>query len=293
MRMKETISMKLFKTLQKGKEQLGKEALDRVIGFIESQRTGEDSFINKSGKEDIYYTVFGWMLSYVLGIRLDNKKTGEYLEKQRIEKMDLIHYAAYMRCGMIRQMQKTGKPGLLLHSLLSVKIRNLQGFDGIPHGDITSPYTQFIWLSLQEDTGQKIKDSKVIKDLLYDYHLKDGGYSNRKNGINATTNATVAALAVLGQLDGYSGNSDIYYLQELQENSGGFSAAKNSPLPDLLSTATSLFTLSCYGVQPNYIPREFIEAHWLESGGFSATILEDISDVEYTFYGLLALGTLN
>jgi len=293
MKMKDTISIKLFKTLQKGKEQLGKEALDRVIGFVESQRTVEDSFINKSGKEDLYYTVFGWMLSYILGIHLDSKKTGKYLEKQTIEKMDLIHYAAYMRCGMIRQLQKAGKPGLLLHSLLSVKIRDLQEFEGIPHDDPTSPYTQFIWLSLQEDTGQKIKDSKAIKDLLSDYHLKDGGYSNRKNGNSATTNATVAALAVLGQSDGYSGNKDVHYLQELQENSGGYSAAKDSPLPDLLSTATSLFMLSCYGIQPSYIPRDFIEAHWLESGGFSGTILEDISDVEYTFYGLLALGTLN
>jgi hypothetical protein len=30
----------------------------------------------------------------------------------------------------------------------------------------------------------------------------------------------------------------------------------------------------------------------LDSGGFSATLLEDTSDVEYTFYGLLALGTI-
>ncbi|KAA6313583.1 hypothetical protein EZS27_035667, partial [termite gut metagenome] len=64
-----------------------------------------------------------------------------------------------------------------------------------------------------------------------------------------------------------------------------------TPLPDILTTATALFVLRCYGVEPRIRPDSFIEAHWLESGGFSPTILEEISDIEYTFYGLLALGT--
>ena len=37
----------------------------------------------------------------------------------------------------------------------------------------------------------------------------------------------------------------------------------------------------------------FVQAHWLESGGFAPTLLDDYSDVEYVFYGLLALGSIN
>jgi hypothetical protein len=60
----------------------------------------------------------------------------------------------------------------------------------------------------------------------------------------------------------------------------------------LLSTATALFALRCYGVEPRYSAVDFIEGHWLDDGGFAATLLDDESDVEYLFYGLLALGTL-
>jgi hypothetical protein len=310
--------MKLFKTLQRGKEQLGKEALDRVVGFVESQRTEEDSFKDKSGKADLYYTLFGWILSYILGIRLEQKKMTSYLSQQDTGKLDLIHYAAYMRCRMIRQLMKGGKAGLLLRSLFSTDIKALDEFDGLPHNDMQSPYTQFVWLSLLEDTGQ-IKKFKVRSSgfnvpgsmfrvstsqrslnfkpetLNFDfspYHVKGGGFMNARDGLTATTNATVAALAVKGQLAGYKENEDLFFLRDLQEASGGFSAAKASPVPDLLSTATSLFMLSCYGNRPKYPVRDFIEAHWLDSGGFSATLLDDKSDVEYAFYGLLALGTI-
>lgn len=299
--------MKLFNTLQRGKEQLGKEALDRIVGFVESQRTEEDSFMDKSGKADLYYTLFGWILSYILGIRLEQKKMTSYLSQQDNGKLDLIHYAAYMRCRMIGQLMKGGKAGLLLRSLFSTDIKALDEFDDLPHNDMQSPYTQFVWLSLLEDTGSlfKIQDSRFkikesgrtdkdeILGSLESYHAKGGGFMNTRDGLTATTNATVAALAVKGQLTGYKENEDLFFLRDLQEVSGGFGAAEASPVPDLLSTATSLFMLSCYGRQPKYPVRDFIEAHWLDSGGFSATLLDDKSDVEYTFYGLLALGTMN
>ena len=311
--MKETISIKLFRTLQKGKEQLSKEAVEQISGFVKSQRTEEESFMDKSGKADLYYTLFGWILSYILGIRMNAQKTGLYLEKQRTDLLDLIHYAAYMRCRMIRQLSDGGKISLLFKSLFSTEIRDLHDFKSLPHNDPHSPYTQFIWLSLLEDTGNlfRIQDSTFntqhsqsrIRDLvrtdrkeilssLENYHAEGGGYMNTTDGLTATTNATVAALAVKGQLEGYKKNTDIDFLRDLQESSGGFKAAKVSPLPDLLSTATSLFMLKCYGIKPAYPARDFIEAHWLDSGGFSATLLDDKSDVEYTFYGLLALGAI-
>ncbi len=288
--MRNTLSAKLFRTLQKGKEQLGTEAVRRIADFVRSQRTEEHSFKDKSGKADLYYTAFGWTLSYILGIEPDQKKMDAYLSIQNTESLDLIHYAAYMRCRMISRLIKGGKTGLWAHSLFATKIRTLDTFASIPHHDPQSPYTRFIWLSLLEDAGQHIYKEKNLTNTLADYHLPGGGYMNTKDGLTATTNATVAALAVKGQLNGYKADEDLLYLRDRQETTGGFSAAMASPVPDLLSTATALFTLNCYNTPPNYPVRDFIEAHWLDSGGFSATVLEDDSDVEYTFYGLLALG---
>lgn len=292
MKASSSISIKLFRTLQKGKALLGKEALDRIGGFVESQRTEGDAFVNKGGKADVYYTVFGWMLSYLLGIRLDAQKTPVYLATFDTDSLDLIHYAAYMRCRMIQQFMKRGKAGLLLRSLFPTEVKALADFKEVPHNDLYSPYTRFIWLSLLEDTGQRIPDKKGVMGSLGDYQLPEGGYRNIRDGLTATTNATAAALVVRGQLEGYQENKDVFYLRDRQDISGGFHATMASPIPDLLSTATALFVLSCYKVRPKYAARDFIEAHWLDSGGFSSTLLEDKSDVEYTFYGLLALGAI-
>lgn len=281
--MRNTISAKLFSALQKGIAQLGTEALRRISCFVESQRTEEGTFKDKSGKADLYYTSFGLTLSYLLGI----KHTDVYLKQQAAEHLDLVHYAAFMRCKRIGN----GKAGLLMSALFPAKVKPLDTFKVIPNGDIQSPYTQFLWLSLLEDAGQRIKDKKQMTDSLAGYHAPGGGYMNTKDGTAATTNATVAALAIKGRLTGYKANEDVFHLRDSQDVSGGFRAVEASPVPDLLSTATALFILSCYRIRPNYPARDFIEAHWLDSGGFAATLLEDSSDVEYTFYGLLALGS--
>ncbi len=290
--MRETLSIKLFKTLQKGKKNLNPEALHRIENFVLSQRLEDDSFMNKSGMSDIYYTLFGWMLSYVLGIRLNPEKMNAYLAAQDMEQMDLIHYAACMRCRMICNLMEKGKTRFLLRSFSSVEIKQLHQFADVPHNDLQSPYSRYIWLSLLEDTGHTIKDKEVVLQSLSRYQIPGGGYSNLPNSDVASTNATVAALAVIGELEHYRMNDGVSYLQQLQEVTGGFCAVKGSPLPDLLSTATSLFMLNCYGRRPTYSSGSFIEAHWLDMGGFSATIMEESSDVEYTFYGLLALGTI-
>jgi prenyltransferase beta subunit len=304
--MKETISVKLFNILNKGREQLSKEALCRITRFVESQKTDDNAFINKNKTVDLYYTMFGLLLACVLGIRTDNKKTSLYLKRQNTENMDLIHYAAFVRCKLLQILlagSKTLHAGnkallvgnkalLLLNSISAAPVKQLHELYGFPHDDAESPYSRFIWLSLMEDANRKVKYSDEIKASLMDYHIPEGGYSNIKGCENAATNATVAALAVLGQLYGYKENKDILFLKELQQESGGFAATANSPVPDLLSTATSLFIMHCYNMKPKNSPRNFIEAHWLDSGGFSATLLDETSDVEYTFYGLLALGTL-
>ena len=77
---------------------------------------------------------------------------------------------------------------------------------------------------------------------------------------------------------------------EQEMKTGGFYASEAAPIPDLLSTAVALFTLRLIGAEFKDAT-QFIQAHWLDNGGFAPTLLDDYSDVEYVFYGLLALGT--
>ena len=82
----------------------------------------------------------------------------------------------------------------------------------------------------------------------------------------------------------------VSWLKDRQDETGGFYASEVAPVPDLLSTAVALFTLRLIGKHPLSASR-FIEAHWLDMGSFAPTLLDDYSDVEYLFYGLLALGS--
>lgn len=290
--MERTISAKLFATLERGKKRLGKEAIRRITDFVVSQQTKESAFKGKNGKADLYYTVFGWTLSRVLGIKMDIQKMDNYLAQYDSKSLDFIHFAAYTRCKlMMLVMNEKKRGGLFFKMMLRGKMNPVVNFAGEPHS-ANSPYIQYLTLSMTEDVWKKVPNEKEMLDAVEQYHLSGGGYVNIKGGLTATTNATVAALAVKGQLQGYKKNDDAFFLRKKQEDSGGFRAAEDAPIPDLLSTATALFILNCYGIKPLYPARDFIEAHWLDSGGFAATLQDDRSDVEYLFYGLLALGSI-
>lgn len=286
-----TISTRLFQALQRGRERLSKQTLGELVRYVESQRTEADTFQNKSGGEDLYYTLFGWMLSYVLGIKLSPQKMTAYLEKIEVEEIDLVHYAALLRCRMIASLYRRGMLGTLIASFKTKETKKLEDFSLVPHNDSQSPYSQFIWLAMLEDTNAKVDKKEMLRSLSK-YRVASGGYANQQGGSKATSNATAAALNIIDSLSGYKANEDIDFLRSMQEEYGGFKAAEDVPIADLLTTATALFTLKNYGVQPTYDAQEFVEAHWLGTGGFSPTLLDEETDVEYTFYGLLAMGTI-
>jgi prenyltransferase beta subunit len=77
---------------------------------------------------------------------------------------------------------------------------------------------------------------------------------------------------------------------------GGFVAVPGAPIPDLLSTATALHALS--GLQQPLGPvqescLDFIDTLWTNEGAFHGHWDDSHLDVEYAYYGLLALGHLS
>ncbi|KAA6332656.1 hypothetical protein EZS27_018864 [termite gut metagenome] len=277
-------------TLRKGRDKLSKEAREKIRRYIESQKDSRVLFMDKSRKEDAYYTAFGLMLSYLFGVRIDIREARQRLENLAIDRGDLIHYAAYIRSLMLLELLN-GKPlQLFFRNIFVGNKTEIPVFTSFPHNDIRSPYSQFILVSLMEDMHRRTGNSGKIIESLCAYKVPGGGYSNIAGGSTASVNATSAALSVIGQLEEYHTHDDVDYLYRSQDESGGFYAAGQALVPDILSTATALFVLHCYGVSPRINPERFIEAHWLESGGFAPTLLEENSDIEYTFYGVLALG---
>lgn len=110
----------------------------------------------------------------------------------------------------------------------------------------------------------------------------------QRHGSGGGTNAWAARLAAASEADSELTEK----LLAMQHVSGGFLAYRGVAMPDLLSTAVALFALQRHHVRPRYDVNGFIEAHWQEDGSFAATLLDEHGDVEYEFYGLLALGNI-
>ena len=283
--------MRIFQCLQQAIRMLSADSLAIVRQFVLSQQLPDSSFMNKNGQSDLYYTAFGWMLIYILDIQTDPEKMRAYLKKQVVNEWDLIHNAARIRCWLLTELIKRGRFHFLITYLFNQKYGDKAAGLKFNDSEFNTPYELYIRLSMLEDSSRKqINRKKMLSDPAL-FQLPEGGYSNRLYNASCATNATSAALMVYGQLEGYNNPEQTDFLCKQQHASGGFCAAQNAPVPDLLSTATVLFTLYNYGIKPAVDPLDFIDAHWHESGGFTATLLDDHCDVEYTFYGLLALGT--
>jgi hypothetical protein len=288
MKIKTTISTRMIQTLSQGRKKLSPEARTLVCRYIESQSSGDSFlFMNKSGEVDVYYSVFGLMLSYIFGLKIKPGLARRALACCEIDRQYLIQYASYMRSSLLLDLWENKWWRLWF----AYRKMPLPAFSTFPNHDSHSPYSLFIWLSLMEDMHRRIDNKEEIADALALYRTAGGAYANSPGADTAATNATAAALSVRGQLCGYEWTKEIEYLYDLQHESGGFCATAQTALPDILSTATALFVLRSYGLSPRLSPEPFIEAHWLESGGFAPTLVEDDSDIEYTFYGILALGT--
>ena len=283
------ISFKMLDTLRQGIKRLDGEARKRIASFVCSQLAESGGFVDKNGQADLYYTSFGLMLAYILKVNINTNITEQWLHQYENQPLDLVHRSALIRSRMLCNILKAGKLNFAVNQLFKTK-QTFPVFTDYPHGDRYSPYSQFLLLSLCEDMGISTDNRQEIISSLSAYHIENGGYSNIKGSGQATTNATVAALAVKGQLCGFQNNENVAYLYSIQDENGGFYANASSPVPDLLSTATALFILRCYGKTPHFNADHFIDAHWLSSGGFGATLIDETGDVEYTFYGLLALG---
>ncbi|MEM0967865.1 MAG: hypothetical protein AAGJ31_00820, partial [Verrucomicrobiota bacterium] len=77
---------------------------------------------------------------------------------------------------------------------------------------------------------------------------------------------------------------------------GGFRAIQPAPMPDLLSTAVALHAMDSLQAPLDGIREQcldFVDSLWTNAGGFHGTWDDDELDVEYTYYGLLALGHLS
>ena len=121
----------------------------------------------------------------------------------------------------------------------------------------------------------------------------DGAWADVGGGLAHGTTTVTAAVMLMGLASHPPGAAE--WLRQRRCATGGFLATAGAPVPDLLSTAAALVALQATGVSLRPFAEDtlaFVTSLWATDGGFRGYVSDPLSDSEFTYYALVALGAL-
>lgn len=269
-----------------------------VQGFFRRQFTPEGAAVDRSGRPDLYYTIFALAGASALDVPIPVEKTAQWLEGFGDGAgLDFVHLGALIRCWGAVGVHRlpAGRGSKLIERIESFRKPD-GGYEGdsrLSHG---TAYGAFVALGSYQDIDRIPPRPLDLIRSLKRLETPDGAWSNVPGAVFGSLNATSGAVTLIRHL-GFPVNQAVgSWLLAQAHPSGGFLAVPNAPLPDLLSTATALHALASMDRRISALVHErcldFIDTLWSAEGGFHGHWADDHLDAEYTFYGLLALGHL-
>jgi prenyltransferase beta subunit len=278
------------------------ESIELVKDFLLQQQNEDGGFKDRTGKSDLYYTVFG--LDGLLALQAETpfESVARYLHSFGSgEGLDFVHLCCLARAWAIISSQNptnsypAGFRDSVGHCIERFRSKD-GGYGPMAQSEFGTAYGCFLALGAYQDLKTDLPEPLRLVQCLKFLETKDGGWANERNLRTGSTNATAAAVTVLRNLSVPINQSVGGWLLARCHREGGFLAAPNAPIPDLLSTATALHALS--GMQISFEPvkekcLDFVDTLWTNEGAFHGNWSDDHVDCEYTYYGLLALGHLS
>ena len=270
------------------------ESADLVSGFLRSQLHTEGGFVDRAGNPDLYYTVFGLEGQFALRADLPIRQILGYLRSfDDGAKLDFVHLSCLCRCWA--GMPAEERSGIPVDAILK-RVEYFRSGDGgyaqEPGAAAGTIYGCFLALGAYQDLGWEMPNAAAVIRCVRGLQAEDGGFSNQADVPMGLTPSTAAAVTLLRQYNEPIPEGIAAWLFSRHADDGGFFAVPMAPLPDLLSTATALHALSGLHADLGKIREpclDFIDTLWTSKGGFHGTWTDDVLDVEYTVYGLLAL----
>ncbi len=245
----------------------------QIRSFIRGQQTIEGGFADRGGKCDLYYSLFGYYIAEALSVTEVMEPLKKYVASVVVpENLSGV----YRYCGAILYARLIGQDET------TEKLRKQIVTDLVLADSKQPEYTGFL-------------------GVLALYYLED--YQNIRRVLNKYKSFTVsnhpcpvvAATAVMMGMAGSPQTEAVDTITSFYRHNGGFAALRQAPAEDLLSTGVALYALHFLDADIRLIkPDCFAYVDDLyDNGGFRATSYDSYSDVEYTFYGLLALGSMS
>ncbi len=275
------------------------EAAELVREHLLRRMNPDGAFAGREGGPDLYYTVFG--MEGLLALRTDPpwERLSCWLRTfGQGADLDFIHLCCLVRCW---SAMPRGGPVLADEdrAALGERLAAWRTPDGGFHQRAGSPrctaYGCLLGWAAHLDLRLDPPPLDALASCLDSLRTPDGGYANEPGLPMGTVTATAAAVALHRQLRRTTPGVTGAWLLAQQHPAGGFLAFPAAPLPDLLSTAVALHALD--GMQVSYaatreLLMDYVDSLWSAEGGFHGHWADDDLDVEYTYYGLLALGHL-
>lgn len=275
------------------------DSTELVRDFFRHQLTPEGGGQDRAGRPDLYYTIFALAGLQALDAKIPAEQVERFLNSfGEGERLDFVHLSALARCWAAVGLKRM--PAGLDRALLD-RIESFRKADGGYEGDAKlahgTAYGAFVALGAYEDLGKTPPHPLKLIQSLKRLETPDGAWSNVPNARTGATNATAGAVTLIRHL-GFPVNENVGdWLLAQAHPQGGFLAVPGVPLPDLLSTATTLHALAAMDRRlPSEVHErcmDFMDSLWSAQGGFHGHWADDHLDAEYTFYGLLALGHLS
>lgn len=275
--------------------QLG-ESRDLVAAFFKDALMSDGGFRNRAGAADLYYTVFGLEGLIALQEPLPVSSVAPYLSRFGDgDGLDFVHVACLARAWAAIAPDMAGVPSQVLLDRLATYRSDDGAFAQTPQAATGSVYASYLALGAYQDLRATLPDAERLATLVASARAADGGYGNQAGDRHGLTTTTAAAVLLLHELDMPADPHLSMWLLDRCHESGGFFATPAAPIPDLLSTATALHALASLHAPVDALQEpclDFVDSLWTNRGGFYGSWPDDTLDVEYTYYGLLALGHL-
>lgn len=276
---------------------LGEEASALVRDFVLSQSHPDGGFCDREGEADLYYTSFAIDCLTALQAGLPEEKLSAFLHRKlhSLDDLDFVHLCCLARC--LSALESTPASVELVPLYLAIeKYRTADGgFNQDEEAETGSAYACFLAYGAYSDHGQDLPDAEGVSRSLEQLKAGGGAWANDVELPIPNVPATAAAITLCRNLRLPIPEETPGWILDSLHPTGGFLPFPMAPMPDLLSTAVALHALD--GLQVSFEEKkerilDFVDSLWTAAGGFHGTWDDDELDIEYTYYGLLALGHL-
>jgi prenyltransferase beta subunit len=260
-----------------------------VVSFIASQQNVDGGFQDRAGKSDLYYSLFGGMLLRAAETLAVSRKPGKSLPENDSNRL---------LSSFLSNQSGVQVPGFIEKCCL-VLLQMEFGINWVPRIRSAFSLTRSFWKDRQSiNLSYRGFVLFLTLDSLFPIRqiLKIGAREMlRRISIDQHSPCSeVAARVVLGKMMNMYSSEDANLLKSFACESGGFKAFAHLDNSDMLSTAVAFFALDFSGCDLRILKPaclDFIQQNYAE-GAFLSGDGDPTRDLEYTFYGLLALGVL-